>query len=1141
MAFTPTVELLIDGIWTDITSDVRQADGIQITRGRSGEGEQVGPSICSLTLDNRSGNYSPRNPTGAYYGKIGRNTQLRVKADNGSARFYGEVSGWAPRWDKTGRDTYVPIEAAGVLRRLGQGAAALRSTLYRGLTTQSDVVGYWPCEDGEDATEFASGLPGHPSMKQFYGTSDAASFDGFAASAPLPLATGAAWQGIVPAYTVTGKTQVSFLLAIPSGGVSVTSTLAFLRTTGTAQVWTLSVNAAGDLRLQAFNSTDVQIADSGFFPFAVNGKLLRVSIELDATPPGDVDWAFATLEVGKTLGAGVGGTLVGRTIGRIKWLTMNANVGGVVGLDDVAMGHVSVHNDIGSIYDLSNELKAYDGERARVRFLRLCIEEGITPSSTVSVDDTAKMGPQVPATLLDLLNEAADADGGVLFEPRAFLGLQYRPRSSMYAQDAELTLDYSTGAVSSIEPVEDDDALRNDVTVSRVNGSSARAQLETGPLSVNAPPDGVGLYADEVSISLSSDGDLPDQAGWRLHLGTVDEARYPVLGMNLAHAAFTGDALLTGKASTLNIGDRLVVTGAPAASTSPEDIQQIAQGFTETLTPFEWLIDVNCTPASPWNVAIWDDDDDIGSGQDRYSSDGTTLASTAYLPGLVLDGTSPGRAATADDASLDITSDLDIRVHAALDDWTPTGLSSLVTKWMTGGGQQSWRFRVQSTTGTLMLSWSEDGSAALFAESTVAPTVTDGESLWVRVTLDVDNGAAGRDIKFYTSTDGVDWTQLGATVTQAGVTSIFDSTAEVNVGAYNNGASERLAGRVFSAQIRDGIDGTIVANPDFGAQASGTTSFADSTGKTWTVYAPGAISNVPMVPASGSALVLTGAVGSYATTPDTTALDITGDLDVRVHAALDDWTPGSTQTLASKWLPSPDRQFIFDVLATTGVIRLHWSTTGSNQITVSSTVAPTVSDGDALWVRATLDVDNGAAGRDIRFYTSTDGETWTQLGATVTTAGVTSIFAGTAPVEVGSILGGTANRLAGKISAVEIRDGIDGTVVARPEFGGQPAGTTSFVDIAGRTWTINAPATIADVDNTLFPDALNVDTPTGPVWSDVDAPFDIVIGGERMTVTDVTGTGAAQVFTVTRSVNDVRKGHAAGAEVELAKPAIYAL
>lgn len=68
-------------------------------------------------------------------------------------------------------------------------------------------------------------------------------------------------------------------------------------------------------------------------------------------------------------------------------------------------------------------------------------------------------------------------------------------------------------------------------------------------------------------------------------------------------------------------------------------------------------------------------------------------------------------------------------------------------------------------------------------------------------------------------------------------------------------------------------------------------------------------------------------------------------------------------------------------------------------------------------------------------------------------------------------------------------------------------------------------------------------TTTGPVWTQDAAmfPFNILVGGEVMTATAISGSGAAQTFTVTRSVNGVVKTHALGAKVELADPVYYGL
>src|SRR3546814_18187480 len=74
--------------------------------------------------------------------------------------------------------------------------------------------------------------------------------------------------------------------------------------------------------------------------------------------------------------------------------------------------------------------------------------------------------------------------------------------------------------------------------------------------------------------------------------------------------------------------------------------------------------------------------------------------------------------------------------------------------------------------GTISFAWSPDGTLAsrITAVSTVA-VPADSTRVSIKVTLDVNNGAAGNDVVFAPadSTDGTS-TQSGTTVTTAGVT-----------------------------------------------------------------------------------------------------------------------------------------------------------------------------------------------------------------------------------------------------------------------------------------------------------------------------------------------------------------------------------
>jgi hypothetical protein len=158
-----------------------------------------------------------------------------------------------------------------------------------------------------------------------------------------------------------------------------------------------------------------------------------------------------------------------------------------------------------------------------------------------------------------------------------------------------------------------------------------------------------------------------------------------------------------------------------------------------------------------------------------------------------------------------ITGDLDIRVKLKSPDWS-NGTQTVASKFG-ASGNRSFRFQLNSA-GNLIFDWSTDGTNLQSAANSNTPVpFADNATGWVRVVLDVDNGAGGHDIKFYTSADGITWTQLGATVTRAtGATTVFASTFSYELGARTSTAEPLVGGaRLNEAQIRDGIDGPTIA------------------------------------------------------------------------------------------------------------------------------------------------------------------------------------------------------------------------------------------------------------------------------------------------------------------------------------------
>ena len=139
----------------------------------------------------------------------------------------------------------------------------------------------------------------------------------------------------------------------------------------------------------------------------------------------------------------------------------------------------------------------------------------------------------------------------------------------------------------------------------------------------------------------------------------------------------------------------------------------------------------------------------------------STFTCSTYAPGYVyLTGHPNNYISVPDSAALDITGDIDVRLKVAFDDWTRTGDNFCIGKWETATPQRSWYLRVTST-GALSYSWSTDGLTNSGASSSVLlSSAVDGQPLWIRVTHDVDNGAGSNEVKFWTSSDNVTWTQL---------------------------------------------------------------------------------------------------------------------------------------------------------------------------------------------------------------------------------------------------------------------------------------------------------------------------------------------------------------------------------------------
>jgi hypothetical protein len=198
-------------------------------------------------------------------------------------------------------------------------------------------------------------------------------------------------------------------------------------------------------------------------------------------------------------------------------------------------------------------------------------------------------------------------------------------------------------------------------------------------------------------------------------------------------------------------------------------------------------------------------------------------------------------------------------------------------------------------------------------------------------------------------------------------------------------------------------------------------------------------------------LFLPGVGSNYASCPDSVALSITGDLDVRFIGDPLSYNVGSTRVLIAKANTLTNDSSYRLQLTNTGNLQFVMSALGTSadEGTVTSSIAIPEVHNVLLGMRCTWRQSDKRA----QFFTSRDlGATWTQLGVDRTTS-KSSIFDSVAPLEIGSRNAGTSAPFAGSVYYAEVRNGINGTIVASANFSTNKSLT--FTDPQSNNWTIN--------------------------------------------------------------------------------------
>lgn len=503
-----------------------------------------------------------------------------------AAEYVGSVIKWPVRWDKSGNNCWAPIEASGILRRLRQGVAALKSPLARQLPAYGPT-GYWTLEDGSDATSFGSSVTGVPAAKKS-GASVTPAADTTLAGAlqsPTFADATAAIYGSTPLRQA--GTGFAFMFLVKLNALPAAKTLvASFKGSGRVVTWNIYIDQLSNLTTEGVESDGTLLINdsTALGASALDWIAHQVEAEMVA---GTVSWAHNWHQVGDADFLTHFGTYSSSVLPRVwSW-----QLGGYYSdLNAAAWSHVWIGENTLPFVDDTFSLvsNGYIGELASDRIARLCMEEGVP--AIVEPGTSEALGPQRTGAFLDVLYSAADADYGILYE--AGNGLGYRPIGARYNRGLSFLLSVAAGDIDEPpEPTDDDQRVRNDWTVSRDGGSSVQAIDQVHI-------DAEGRYADSATINVETDDVLPDHAGWRLFLGTRTDLRWPGLSLNFARQP----TLIPAWRAAPAIFRLSVTTGLDQVAGSDPDV--FAEGYECTLWPHGWTVDLNCSAAAPWDQAV---------------------------------------------------------------------------------------------------------------------------------------------------------------------------------------------------------------------------------------------------------------------------------------------------------------------------------------------------------------------------------------------------------------------------------------------------------------------------------------------------------------------------------------------------------
>lgn len=574
------------------------------------------------------------------------NTNITVSYDDFEIRvptWAGEISEWPQERDITGDEQTVSLVAQGVKRRLAQGNSLARSAIYS-FTSNAGISGklphvYWPLEGGEQTGSDTLDVMGTTSRLTFNrpnGTNTVGRIKwGGDTTRPGSLRSpaitgGGALNGILepPTDATAWAVQWQWKLNFREGTTGTFQTVAL---PGGGQITVVPNHLAGSnsvvvgLTMPGFSSsnvmshtfdTDAEVED--WHTFAISAEQSGSDVAFFLYVDGEVSDNHTQ----------AGMTLYGLTYAAFASLPDTTS--------DFAIGHVTIYSgDLTSWNWAGIEQAAlgYPGETGVSRSWNLAVEYGVEFDWIADNDnlffalDGKTMGGRRVAALSSLFDDCERIDGGLLYEQRSIVGLQFRTLESMTSRSPWVTLNVGTDKHLSppLKATSDDRHIVNSATAQRVDGGEFTVTRTDGALAaVPAVEGGVGEYPKTLPFNCELEHDLPDLASWAVANGTVDQKRFPGVVVELHRPAVQDTAGLVSKLRDLDVGELISLAGLES-SYIYDDPDTLVLGVSGYLDKLRHTLTLNTVPAEVYRTLVIGSTAADSSEFSRVDSDTTVI------------------------------------------------------------------------------------------------------------------------------------------------------------------------------------------------------------------------------------------------------------------------------------------------------------------------------------------------------------------------------------------------------------------------------------------------------------------------------------------------------------------------------------